>query len=181
MSGLYQDFGDVRTENFKDWWTTDERGLRLFGEPIAQNVVRTLQSGDIVPDANEMLTLVIPLDLPVRHLQARFNKILQQHHSGKRGIQSAKASRAKYRFEGQPNVPAMKMAFLVYQYRLAHPAKALWEIGNEMPGVIKTQKLKVGDDQYTKEQKKKPLAATVSRYLRRAKESIDRVGRGLSP
>jgi hypothetical protein len=57
----------------------------------------------------------------------------------------------------------------------------LWEIGNEMPGVIRSQKLKASDDQYTKEQKKKALASTVSRYLRRAEESIQRVGQGLSP
>jgi hypothetical protein len=57
----------------------------------------------------------------------------------------------------------------------------LWEIGNRMPGVIKNQKLKDSDDQYTKEQKKKVLAASVSRYIRRAQESIERVGRGLSP
>jgi hypothetical protein len=50
-----------------------------------------------------------------------------------------------------------------------------------MPGVIKNQKLKDSDDQYTKEQKKKVLAASVSRYIRRAQESIERVGRGLSP
>lgn len=181
MSELYQDFGDVRTASFKDWWASEGRGLCLFGEPVAEEVVRILLPGDFVPPSDKLLTLVFPLDLPAKHLQARFNQLLKHHHTGKRGIQSAKTSLAKYRFEGQPNVPAMKLAFKVYEYRLAQPTKALWEIGNEMPGVIRTQKIKVGDDQYTKDQKKKALAATVSRYLRRAKESIDRVGRGLSP
>jgi hypothetical protein len=181
LSELYQDFGDVRPDNFKDWWVSEGRGTRLFSEPIAEEVVRKMQPREPAPDSINLITLVFPLDLPMRHLQARFNQLMKQHHTGKRGVQSAKTSRAKYRFEGQPNVPAMKLAFQVYQYRLANPTKALWEVGNEMPGVIRTQKLKVGDDQYTKDQKKKALAATVSRYLRRAKESIDRVGRGLSP
>jgi hypothetical protein len=181
ISGLYKDYGDVRSDNFKDWWTSEGRGIRLFGEPVAEEFVRKLRPGDLVPSDDGLLTLVFPLDLPARHLQARFNLLLKQHHTGKKGIQAAKISRAKYRFEGQPNVPALKLSFQVYEYRLANPTKALWEIGNEMPGVIRTQKIKAGDDQYTKDQKKKALAATVSRYIRRAKESIDRVGRGLSP
>lgn len=68
----------------------------------------------------------------------------------------------------------------VYEMKLENPKMKLWEIGNEMPGVIRTQKLKSTDDQYTKEQKKKVLAASVSRYLRRAQDSIQRVGQTLS-
>jgi hypothetical protein len=180
MSSLYQDFGDVRGD-FRTWWIEGERGVSLFAEPSAEDVVRELAEGELAPDQKDALTLVLPLNMPKRYLQKRFNQMLKKYHTGKKGVQYAKKSRARYKFEGQPNVPALKQAMLVYEHRQANPVLKLWEIGNEMPGIIRSQKLKASDDQYTKEQKKKVLAATVSRYLRRAQESIDRVGRGLSP
>jgi hypothetical protein len=181
MSSLYQDFGDVRADDFKAWWSEGSRAIRLFAEPAAEAVVRELEMGEPAPDQANLLTLMFPLNLPKRHLQKRFNELLKKHHTGKQGVQYAKSSKAKYKFEGQPNVPALKLAMKVYKERLNNPNMKLWEIGNLMPGVIKNQKLKDSDDQYTKEQKKKVLAASVSRYIRRAQESIERVGRGLSP
>lgn len=181
MSGLYLDFGDVRGDDFKAWWSEGSRAISLFAEPTAEDVVRELAEDEVAPDQEDALTLVFPLDMPKRYLQKRFNELLKKYHTGKRGFQNAKKSRALYRFEGQPNVPALKQAMLVYEHREANPSMKLWEIGNEMPGVIKSQKLKAGDAQYIKESKKKVLAATVSRYLRRAQESIARVGKGLSP
>ena len=180
-SALYQDFGDVRGDDFKAWWSEGNRAVRLFAEPAAGDVVRELAEGEVAPDQEDALTLVFPLNMPKRYLQKRFNELLKKCHSGKQGIQYAKKSRAQYKFEGQPNVPALKQSMLVYEYKLAKPQMRLWEIGDELPGVIKSQKLKSGDAQHIKESKKKVLAATVSRYLRRAQESIDRVGRGLSP
>ncbi len=181
MAALYEDFGDVRDDDFKAWWSSGSRAILLFAEPAADDVVRELSAGEPAPDQKDVLTLVFPLNLPKRYLQKRFNQLLKKFHTGKQGVQYAKSTKAKYRFEGQPNVPALKQAMEVYKRRIEYPQKKLWEIGNEMPGVIRSQKLKSADDQYTKEQKRKVLAATVSRYLRRAKESIDRVGRGLSP
>lgn len=181
MAVLYQDFGDVRNDDFKAWWSQGSRAIRLFAEPAAEDVVRELQGGEAAPDQSNVLTLVFPLNLPKRYLQKRFNQLLKKHHTGKQGVQYAKSSRARYKFEGQPNVPSLKLAMKVYEMKLENPKMKLWEIGNEMPGVIRSQKLKASDDQYTKEQKKKALASTVSRYLRRAEESIQRVGQGLSP
>lgn len=181
MSDLYKDFGDVRGDDFKAWWSEGSRAIRLFAEPAAEDVVRELAGGEMAPDQEDALTLVFPLNMPKRYLQKRFNQLLKKYHTGKQGVQYAKKSRARYKFEGQPNVPALKQAMLVYEFRQTNPGMKLWEIGNEMPGVVRSQKLKASDDQYTKEQKKKVLAATVSRYLRRAQKSIERVGRGLSP
>src|SRR5579862_8349459 len=33
FSGLYEDFGDVHAVTFQKWWSMDERGAKLFGEP----------------------------------------------------------------------------------------------------------------------------------------------------
>ena len=32
LAKLYTDFGDVREDNFKKWWTTNDLGAKLFGE-----------------------------------------------------------------------------------------------------------------------------------------------------
>lgn len=181
MSSLYEDFGDVRDESFKDWWMTGDRAIRLFAEPIANDSVRVLSEGESVPSSIEGLTVFVPLTFPKSFLQRKFREILAKHHNQKRGYQYAKASRAKYQFEGQPNIPALTLALIVYEYRLAYPKKKLWEIGNEIANVLKDQKIRKTDDRPTVTYKKRVLAIAVKRYLKRAEESIRRVGLGLSP
>ncbi len=54
----------------------------------------------------------------------------------------------------------------------------LWEIGNEMPRFQMAQKIKAGDTPSEIVDKKNVLAASVSRYLRRVSEAIERTGSG---
>lgn len=178
---LYADFGDVRSDDFKVWWTEGERGARLFAEPQAENTVRVLNEGEQALSRADVLTLSIPLNLPRKLLEARFKELLDAHHKGRRGVQLAKNSRAKYKVQGQPNIPALEQGLAVYDARMANPDKALWQIGNEMPGVLKVQKIKPGDSQGELTDKKRALAATVSRYLKRVKSQIDGAGRGVFP
>lgn len=57
----------------------------------------------------------------------------------------------------------------------------LWQVGNEVPGVLRTQKIKAGDDREDLLLKKRALTATVSRYLRRVQESIQGASLGVFP
>ena len=41
---LYADFGNVHEATFKEWWTKDGRGARLFAEPPLPNSVAALTS-----------------------------------------------------------------------------------------------------------------------------------------
>ena len=41
---LYADFGNVHEGTFKEWWTKDGRGARLFAEPPLPNSVAALTS-----------------------------------------------------------------------------------------------------------------------------------------
>lgn len=181
LSSLYQDFGDVRDNSFKDWWMAGDRAIRLFAEPLAVDTVRLISQVDEVPSQSSGLTIFFPLNFPKRFLKKRFDEILSKHHTQKRGQQYAKTSKAKYQFEGQPNIPALALAMVVYEYRQANPQKKLWEIGNEISGVLRTQKIRAQDDRHTLNYKKRVLAIAVKRYLRRAEDSIRRVGMGLSP
>lgn len=181
LSKLYADFGDVRGEDFKAWWSENSRGAELFAEPRAEDSVRILNKGDKAIDASDTLTVSFPLYFPKRYLERQFKALLAEHHTGKRGRQVAKQSKAKYRVKGQPNIPAIKQALEVYDYWLAHPEKKLWEIGNEIPRLQISNKLAADTTKAIDTDKKNVLAATVSRYLKKAKASIKAVEDGYFP
>src|SRR5208282_6206767 len=44
---LYADFGNVHEGNFREWWTKDDRGARLFAEPPMPSSVRALTPKEI--------------------------------------------------------------------------------------------------------------------------------------
>ena len=101
--------------------------------------------------------------------------------TGKRAHHLAKQSKARFRVQGQPNVPALRLGLRIYDYKLANPKLALWEIDNEIPGVVRVQKIKARDDREELLLKKRALAATVSRCLRRVHESIQGAAQGIFP
>ena len=180
-AGLYRDFGDVRGDDFKAWWSEDGRGARLFAEPRAEDSVRLLEKGEEALSREEALTISLPLNLPKRTLEAHVKRLLAAHHTGQRGKQYAKLSRARYKVRGQPNVPALAMGLAVWDLRQERPDLALWEIGNRVPGLLKTQKIKLGDDHHDLTVKKRALAVVVSRYIKRVKLSIEEAEQGLFP
>jgi hypothetical protein len=62
LSALYEDFGDVRDDNFKAWW--DENGVALFGEKPSNIKLRELNDKNEWSDdwtKNEMLVVSFPL------------------------------------------------------------------------------------------------------------------------
>lgn len=178
---LYNDFGDVRGDDFKTWWMKDSRGVRLFAEPRAEDSMRVLGTGEPALAFEDALTISVPLTLPRRLIEQRFKRLLDTYHKGKRGHQLAKKSKARYRVQGQPNVPALRLGLEIYDFKLANPQLALWEIGNAIPGVLQVQKIKAGDDREDLLLKKRALAATVSRYLRRVSESMRAASHGQFP
>jgi hypothetical protein len=121
----------------------------------------------------------MPLALPKRFLLKKLRELLRDVHPGKRGWQAAKRSRAAFRVTGQPNIPALATAIEVWDLRKKEPTMPLWEIGQLLPRVAIGHKLH--KDDRDRVAKKNVLAATVSRYLRRARRSIAAVERGTFP
>lgn len=185
LSDLYSDFGDVRSADFKSWWTEKkdgvERGASLFAEPNAEESVQILKPGSTVLYEPDVIAVQLPMYLPKRFIEKRLKQIIGSLHKGRRGVQNAKRSRARYTYRGQPNVPALAMAFTVYAYRQANPKKKLWEIGNEIPKLLVGQKVDDGMMGAEQSFNKRVLAASVSRYLRRAATMIKNAERGLFP
>ena len=181
FASIYKDFGDVRGDSFKDWWMENGRGARLFAEPQAEDSIRVLEIGQEALEATEAFTVSIPLYLPKKTILRRFKELLDERHQGKRGHQLAKRSKAKYQVAGQPNVPAIGEAIRVYDFRVANPKLKLWEVGNLLPRFQMSHKIVAGDTPSVVADKKNVLAATVSRYLRRANAYIDNAVTGNFP
>lgn len=179
MAKIYADFGDVRCDDFKGWWS--KRGVHLFAEPTAENTVRVVTNPSGLVLDGSTLTISLPLGLPKRFLEKRIGVILAEHHKGRRGHQLAKCSRARYRVRGQPNIPALKLGLAVYDHWRANPGMPLWLVGDSLRGFQMEHKLKPTDPAAIRANKKNVLAATVSRYLRRVKASIAATGEGVFP
>lgn len=181
LSNLYEDFGDVRDDDFKSWWATDSRGMRLFSEPPAQETIRVVSKDEIGSLDEDLLLMSVPLNLPKKFLLQRFRTLLAERHKGERGKQYAKRSKAKYQFKGQPNIEALLLALHVYDQSRANPKMRLWELGQFLPQFRHVLKdyLKTGISPDTAD--KKVIEATVSRYKRKAIESIRNTSLGLFP
>lgn len=180
-SWLYADFGDVRGDDFKAWWSEDGRGARLFSEPPSQETIRVVSKDEVASLDEDLLLVSVPLNLPKKILLQRFRKLLGDNHEGKRGKQYAKKSKAKYQFTAQPNVEALLTALNIWDKRLEFPKMKLWELGQFVPlskGLYKDY-LKNGTPLGTAE--KKIMEATVSRYIRKAGCSIRNAGQGQFP
>lgn len=181
LANLYADFGDVRGDSFERWWKEDERGVRLFANRRTLSTLSVIDERTPVSCDQSTISVLVPLDLPKQLILDEFKKILNEHHLGKRGHQIAKASNAKYRFNGQPNIRALHTALAIYKYRKQHPTLTLWEIGNEMEGFRPRNKLLESDDKAVLKAKKNRLSALVNRYLRQANEAIEATGDGQFP
>ena len=155
--------------------------MRLFAEPQALSALQVVTRDDLDEIQGETLLMSVPLSLPKKFLLERFRKILAEHHKGERGRQYAKKSESKYKFKGQPNIQGMKTALMVYDHLVANPKIRLWEVGKILPqfkmeleecekkGVVPSYDLK------------RTIEATVSRYKRKAIQSIDNTSRGVFP
>ncbi len=181
LVGLYQDFDDVRGDSFKEWWSKDSRGMRLFAEPQALSTLKVVTKDELDEIQGETLLMSVPLSLPKKFLLERFRKILAEHHKGERGRQYAKRSESRYKFKGQPNIQGMKTALMVYDHLVANPKIRLWEVGRILP------QFKMELEECEKKSivpsydLKRTIEATVSRYKRRATSSITNAELGLFP
>lgn len=183
-ASLYEDFGDVRPDDFKAWWMKDWRGARLFSEPSLPEKERILLPGDAIPPPEDAFSVCFPLYLSKEFMERSFKQMLKklEHHQGRVGFQDSKRSRAKYQVQGNSTIPSLRKGLLIYELHLESPELKLWEIGNRIPGVCDDQKITVKKaGLHADVDAKKILAAAVSRYLKKTIKSIERTGQGLFP
>ena len=113
LAGLYKDFGDIYTMNFKEWW---QSRVILFAEPKPKYRMMVANSmSDIAPfNSDEVLNLVVPLNRSQRSLKKAFTYlVLKKLEKGRRGV-STETSEAKYKLSGKWHIEALKTAYKVY-------------------------------------------------------------------
>jgi len=187
---LYADFGNVHEGTFREWWTKDDRGARLFAEPRLPRSVVALTQKEIeaLPegwDSDSLLIVAIPLTLPKRFIERKLNKLLARHHKRKRGQRTFKESHALYPVAAQFNIHSLKKTLAVYDLRQAEPKLPLWEMGQRfnLGRALWEEERKGGRGRsnYGAVAKKNVSAVAASKKLRAAKSIIDGVGRGVFP
>lgn len=172
-------FGDAHGLSFDEWW---EMKRPLF-ERMDRFAIQVLESAeDFVewtapdnPDVQEVVVL-INLATPKVELMAALKKLLDEKHKGKRG-RPERDDLSWWRVTGRPNTRAIWKALEVWDAYKASPDMTLWEIGVKCK-VSLAQIPKSGDPT---EGQRRVLAATVSRYLKRANELISGVEVGVFP
>ncbi len=178
---LYEDFGDVRSDYFKNWWSSDSRGGNLFSDPPAQETLRIVPKDEIGSLDEDLLLMSVPLNLPKKFLLQRFRTLLAEKHKEERGKQYAKRSKATYQFKGQPNIDALMTALNALDRKRRVPTMKLWELGQFLPQFKHLYKEYIKNGTPLDTRDKKLIEATVSRYIKKASLSVDNTSRGMFP
>lgn len=167
---------------FKEWWFDDDRGARLFAEPPTPTI-RVVSSEDVEHGGlqkENTLVLEVPLDLPINYLVRNFREVVSKRHTGKRGKRQLLSSKAMFQATGKIDVGFLEIALMVWDTKSNDKKKPLWQIAQDL-GIAGAHKIVTGDSPAVIADKKNILAATASRYFRKADEMINRTGEGRFP
>lgn len=189
LAKLYADFGDVREDNFKKWWTTNDQGAKLFGEQRQQVKFGPMSETsewhpDWTPDV--ALVIAIPLSMNKRAIQSGIAKLLDERIKSRRGRKALKDAESTARYSLARNYTTRNLGKALEIYDLYikstnNPSSKLkqWEIG--IATNLGNAKKANSDDKYVKKGERDRLNATVNRYIKEAKRHIAGVEKGIFP
>jgi hypothetical protein len=191
LAALYADFGDVRSDDFRNWWgAPNNKGDYLFAEgPLELSV----QKIDAAAEMNKrwgcnVLYVAVNMDMGRRQLQKKFTDLLQTEHKGKRGRKSLQtaASTARYPLHRNFTQHSLKVMLAVYDAVVANGAlakeqrKPLWAVGESLKLVPNAMPHK-WDNPYDTRKKHATMTMTVSRYVKQARAIIANTAKGQFP
>jgi hypothetical protein len=183
-ASIYVCFDDVRGDDFEEWWYKDLRGGILFGEPalIASSLdVKVIKKQKMAEVDSEELIVSIPLYLSKDLITERLSKILDKHHTGKRG-KPKKVSKAWFKVISEPRISTLKKDLQVYDFKQANPDMPHWEVAAKLRGLSGKQKRGLNDpDADIRADVRKELTAIISRCLKRVEQSIKNTEKGMFP
>jgi len=192
FSNLYDDFGDVRSDDFPSWWgRKTQRGRDLFSEMKADIQVLKLDSPsewDEDWDDSNVMVAAINMQMGKRKLQQMFTKLLDKHHKGRRGRKAlgktpSSARYPLYRNFSRHNLKTMLSVYDAWYANSQLPKeerKPLWGIGDELmlvPHVISAPNDLTSERTY----KHNIMSATVGRHVKNAKAIIANTAKGEFP
>lgn len=170
FAGLYADFGDVRPDDFVDWWI--ERGRSLFSEPQAEHVKVYPSDGLDLHDENR-LVVSIPISGDLNRALAELRKLVEPLQS-EAAARSLQPQRPRYEVAAKPVLSALYQRYQTLILRKQHPTMTLLQIADEV-GV------RAGGDDGSGKDPNQTRAIVVSRYLKEAKCIVEYVGKGIFP
>jgi hypothetical protein len=180
LKNIYQDFGDVFSTDFKTWWQSNERGAYLFAEQLPPKL-QPIKSMPEEVTMNQVIVLQVPMALPKRRLMAEFQKLLNAHHSGKRGRRNNVSSTARYPVTGHIDTDALQKCLRVYDMKIENPKMPLWQITQQCKAIKRDAFIETADTQAIITNKKLILANTASRLVKKAALIIRNVEQGKFP
>ncbi len=188
LAGLYEKFGDVLNDTFKDWWRA--HGYHLFAEerkPVQLKELNDPREWDSSWTKDAVMVVAVPLDIPKRNLQGFFARLLKERHGGKRGrkaLSDADASNARYPLHRNVSVKTLAKQLAVYDAVMAkkqgNDKRTLAKIGADLD-LVEDAMPNSKDDLETAMDKRNVMSATVSRYYRQAQRIVTNTALGQFP
>ena len=192
LEKLYADFGDVRGDDFKAWWTEGERGRELFAEKQSVHGVIELKSKDEWLDewdSDSTIVIALPLEWSKRDLQKRLLALLRKRHTrgrGKVALKGRETSDARYPLARNFNVNSLRRDLAVYDAveasKKADKKKTQYEIGVELKLVRTAMPTAYETNIKNRDAAKvNTMNVAVSRAYTRAKTVVENVAKGVFP
>jgi hypothetical protein len=189
LAQLYNDFGDVRSDSFKQWW--NERGVALFAEkPLPQSLTKLTNKIEWDETwGDSVMVVAVPMSMDKRYIYSRFIELVKKNHTAERGRTAAQwaKSTAKYPINRNHTIDNLRTTFTVYEAYVANSqlSKAdkltVWELGDKLRLVKNATVAKSELIGRTEIERRNILAASVSRYVKQAKQIIAATAGGKFP
>jgi hypothetical protein len=136
-AALYLDWGDVRTDDFHDWFC--DYGLGLFEEPYVLDELREVQSADQLEGLNwrDTMVVVVPVtignkNLSKKEIKRQFAILVDARFPDKPRGRPLYESAAKYKVRGYPRLDKLEERLRIYDMRMANPTWSLSKIGEQL-------------------------------------------------
>lgn len=181
-SDLYLDWGDVRTDDFEEWFF--QYGDGLFREPHVRDDLGEIRDVSQLEEINWRDTMVVAIpirfgnrELSKQEISYQFSMLLDARFPDKSAGRPKYQSDAKYKFKGYPQLDKLEERLNIYDMRQSNPQLPLWKIGEELAldGKFESGKCHVTNSKEQGklgEDKRRKMTALVSKRLKKATEQV---------
>lgn len=136
-AALYLDWGDVRTDDFHEWFC--DYGSGLFREPYVLDDLREVLSASQLDGINWRDTMVVAVPVNIgnkklskKEIKSQFSMLVDARFPDKPRGRPLYESAAKYKIRGYPRLDKLEERLDIYDMRVANPKWSLWEIGEDL-------------------------------------------------
>jgi hypothetical protein len=192
LAKLYEDFGDVRDDDFAAWWGgSTQRGRYLFAERTSTNIMVEIKDAaewENLKDTGNFVLLAFKMDVGRRKLQGALAKFLEDRHDGKRGRRAMGKGNSFARYPLHRNFSQHNLRVMLETYDAWYANQQLpkseqlylWQIGESIK-LVPTAMTRKSDTQAERTNKRNVMTMAVSRYVRQAKRIIANSAKGEFP